>query len=148
MDGDTSKHFSHAALQLDRKEIRLVRLRASEDDAISCKLQHFMLGSNTIPEYQALSYMWGSPELCQSIFINGLVHRIPQDLHDFLTVARGRQYGGWIWIDQICIAQSDTTERNHHVSMMAEIYCGAASGIVWLGQCLSEEGALIHAFLK
>jgi len=91
--------------------------------------------------------MWGSPALSHRILLNGLGYNVPHNLHDFLMVARERKYKEWIWIDQICIAQSDTTERNHQVSIMADIYCGAASGIVWLGQCLSEEAALIHDFL-
>jgi hypothetical protein len=39
----------------------------------------------------------------------------------------------WLWIDQLCIDQSHTAERNHQVTMMAEIYAKACGVIVWLG---------------
>jgi hypothetical protein len=41
-----------------------------------------------------------------------------------------RQY---IWIDQICIDQSNPEERNHQVRMMAQIYKDCDSMIIWLG---------------
>lgn len=36
------------------------------------------------------------------------------------------------WIDQICIDQSRTNERNHQVKIMSSIYTSAESVIIWL----------------
>jgi hypothetical protein len=41
-----------------------------------------------------------------------------------------------MWIDQLCINQEDTPERNDQVSIMGKIYRGAAQVIVWLDQLL------------
>jgi hypothetical protein len=37
------------------------------------------------------------------------------------------------WIDQLCIDQTATEEKNHQVQMMGQIYAGAEQGISWLG---------------
>jgi hypothetical protein len=38
-----------------------------------------------------------------------------------------------LWVDQLCIDQGTTGERNHQVQMMAEIYRQASYVYVWLG---------------
>lgn len=46
----------------------------------------------------------------------------------------------YIWIDQICIDQSNVLERNHQVALMSKIYSRCQSVIMWLndkdGVCL------------
>lgn len=39
----------------------------------------------------------------------------------------------YLWIDQICINQTDTLERNHQVGSMRNIYRGAIRTVIWLG---------------
>jgi len=39
----------------------------------------------------------------------------------------------WFWIDQICIDQSTTNERNHQVRLMSRIFSQAYQVLVWLG---------------
>ncbi|EEU42374.1 uncharacterized protein NECHADRAFT_79878 [Fusarium vanettenii 77-13-4] len=39
-----------------------------------------------------------------------------------------------IWVDAVCIDQNSVLERNHQVSIMADIYRNAARTIVWLGE--------------
>jgi hypothetical protein len=43
-------------------------------------------------------------------------------------------YTGEMWIDQISIDQQDVEEKNHQVSMMADIYEHAETVIAWLGE--------------
>ncbi|KAI0098139.1 heterokaryon incompatibility protein-domain-containing protein, partial [Nemania sp. FL0031] len=40
---------------------------------------------------------------------------------------------GYIWVDQLCINQKDTKERNSQVSLMGRIYRQANVVVVWLG---------------
>jgi hypothetical protein len=53
----------------------------------------------------------------------------------------------YFWIDQLCIQQSDSSERNHQVMMMGEIYQKSKEVLVWLGTnvSLSHIDNLIHA---
>jgi hypothetical protein len=39
----------------------------------------------------------------------------------------------WIWIDALCIDQSNAIERNHQVKQMGDIFAGAVKVIAWLG---------------
>lgn len=43
-------------------------------------------------------------------------------------------YNAYIWVDQICIDQSNTVERNAQVSLMGQIYARARNVIAWLGR--------------
>ena len=87
--------------------------------------------AGTTPEYTALSYTWGA-ELPQfDILINNRLFAIRQNLMDFLLEMRRQGEAAWFWIDQICINQSDTSERNHQVSQMARIYSGTRWVYAW-----------------
>jgi hypothetical protein len=41
---------------------------------------------------------------------------------------------GYIWIDQICINQSDIKERGQQVTLMGQIYSSCSVVLVWLGE--------------
>jgi hypothetical protein len=47
-----------------------------------------------------------------------------------------------IWIDLICIDQSNDTERGHQVALMGQIYRKAQRTIAWLGH---DDGTVRHA---
>jgi hypothetical protein len=63
-------------------------------------------------------------------------------------VARQCNYGYWLWIDQICIAQSNIAERNGQVALMATIYTHASMGLVWLGKHPSDGPGLVYDYLE
>lgn len=89
------------------------------------------------PRYRALSYTWASPAGIDTgtsaITIDGKVFQISHNLHTFLQVLQAEQDSEWYFIDQICIDQANTSERNHQVQQMSYIYAGAASVHAWLG---------------
>ena len=41
--------------------------------------------------------------------------------------------GVWLWIDALCIDQTNIPERNDQVTRMRDLYAGAAKIIIWLG---------------
>lgn len=49
----------------------------------------------------------------------------------------------YLWIDQICINQSDAKEKNHQVKRMALIFEQAGQVIVWLGRGVGGRGDLL-----
>lgn len=107
---------------------------------VACEIRHFSLDSDDMPAYHALSYTWGPPQPAHIITIDGGNFHVRANLHNFLVEAQRRSFQNWIWIDQICIAQENTSERNHQVSMMADIYRGAARVVIWLGDPVREHG--------
>jgi hypothetical protein len=50
-----------------------------------------------------------------------------------------------LWIDFICINQSDVLEKNHQVKRMGEIYSNASRVVAWLGEADSSSGPLFTA---
>jgi hypothetical protein len=99
-----------------------------------------------ILDYEALSYTWGDPKPAQTAFVvpgDGYGERLPGtslilDIGSNLACAlrhfRNTSSSRILWIDAICINQSNITERNEQVLRMKDIYKYAALVLVWLGE--------------
>ncbi|KAG8157264.1 hypothetical protein KVR01_012972 [Diaporthe batatas] len=112
--------------------------------------------------YEALSYTWGNPELCEEIAVAEEHQTHPQqssprrhpeksDKRAIAKLSRPRQLTvrqslaevlrhvrypsepRTMWIDAICINQNDTNERNNQVKRMGDIYHFAQRVVAWLG---------------
>lgn len=98
--------------------IRLLRiLPTSTEQEVQCEIR----SGTTAEHYICLSYCWGGIDLC-SITLNGLPTKIWRNLYHFLREATRRGINHWLWIDALCINQSNVAERNHQVKHMASIY--------------------------
>lgn len=129
-------HFQHVSLKDPSREIRLVKLHParSEQEPIKCQLQTVNEDETT---YEALSYAWGDSTARHEILIEdkrffvatNLFHALRNLRHisDYSTSKRV------LWIDAICIDQTNGLERNQQVQRMASIYKSAAQVAVWLG---------------
>lgn len=85
------------------------------------------------PKYKALSYTWGSPDVTKVIKLNGQTFKARNNLWDALVHLRDEFEERTLWIDAICIDQSNVHERNQQVSLMSYIYTRAEKVVVWLG---------------
>ncbi|XXH01884.1 hypothetical protein Hte_008246 [Hypoxylon texense] len=86
--------------------------------------------------YTALSYTWDeahTPEDVREIQVNRQPFFIRTNLYNFLERASRSMAGRFIYIDAICIDQSDSSEKGLQVQMMTEIYSQASKVVVWLG---------------
>jgi hypothetical protein len=112
--------------------IRLLTLYAGQhEDDITCTLQTVLLCSS--PIYEALSYAWGSPDLTQSITVDGKTLKVTNNLAVVLRYLRKSDEDVVLWVDAICINQKDVGERTHQVRMMGDIFRRCKSVYVWLG---------------
>ncbi|KAE9977193.1 hypothetical protein EG328_002158 [Venturia inaequalis] len=123
------------------QEIRLVELLPGEfDDELRCNTIHTNLASQEEHDYQAISYTWatehGSAELCQHVRCgpNRLFLPISENCANVLRRVRHRGLLRLIWIDMICIDQTNLGERNHQVALMSIIYSKASRVLIYLGQ--------------
>jgi hypothetical protein len=94
-------------------------------------------------EYEALSYVWGDKSVRKNIIVNGRSLGITTNLHAALLRLRYRSTSRLLWIDAICINQTDIEERAAQVERMATIYALAECVLVWLGP---EQNRSNHAF--
>ena len=91
---------------------------------------------NLTPGYVALSYTWGDPSQTQSIEVNGVKIQVTMNLEAALRALRKislMRQGCALWVDSVCIDQSNTAERNEQVGRMRDIYKNAKSVVIWVG---------------
>ncbi|PQE07254.1 hypothetical protein CJF31_00004949 [Rutstroemia sp. NJR-2017a BVV2] len=121
--------------ELHPKEIRLVKLLKGQwSEKIRCELVQAPLASR--PSYKALSYAWGSPRATQPILLNGYLYHVTLNLESALRRLRRTNSDLTLWIDALCINQSNNLERTKQVSLMHDIYSNAKEVIVYLGEVL------------
>jgi hypothetical protein len=131
-----------------KSSIRLLALQPGHrHDTIICQLKETTLDSS-VNQYDALSYVWGAPggEL-RSIQVNDGRLDIGSSLHCALQYLRYPDRQRVLWVDAICIDQSNTPERNTQVPIMREVYQNAASTVCFLGPTLKRTRAL-YAMLE
>jgi hypothetical protein len=87
------------------------------------------------PSYSALSYVWGEEPKLHPITINNQVTGIQPNLFNALQRIRDLQTRQFcIWVDSLCINQSDDIEKNEQIGRMSQIYFKADAVFVWLGE--------------
>ncbi|KAK4251198.1 hypothetical protein C7999DRAFT_37810 [Corynascus novoguineensis] len=99
-----------------------------ESAPIQCQLFDYTLldsGKGT-HLYEALSYVWGSEEKPHSISTDKGDLLVTINLYMALKRLRDHSLDRIIWVDAICINQSDTEERNSQVQSMAKIFAKAS----------------------
>ncbi|RKL08557.1 hypothetical protein BFJ70_g16789 [Fusarium oxysporum] len=111
---------------------------SSDTDPLVCSLYASKLGE--FPPFEAISYVWGIPVKNRPITCNGKVIRITANLFDALRQVRFTNKPRTLWVDSICINQTDAEERGHQVSLMGQIYKESSCTLI----CLSVSGH-VHA---
>ncbi len=139
--------FNYHPLNELRDEIRLLtvqkvdqRLKAEHcqldhasgdgPPAICCSIEHVSLSHP--PSYKGLSYCWGDRSSPSTIHLNGTEVQITASLEDALRKL-ARDESLCLWVDALCINQSDVVERGRQVLRMGDIYRNASETICWLG---------------
>lgn len=125
-----TESFEYTSLELTGTSIRVLEVlpRTAPVQLVSCRLTHQPLNDGT---HIALSYTWGPREPKFPIEINNTLFFVRANLLNFFTHAD--VIGKLLWIDAICIDQSNTAERVRQVHLMDKIYSRAKKVIVWLG---------------
>lgn len=131
-------------------EFRLLLLEPGVAGApLKCKLvvcsRHNHVG------YEALSYAWGNLENRVEVICNSLPLLVSENLADALRHLRSPSETRVLWVDAICIDQSDTTERGHQIQLMKSIFSEARRVLVWLGpasQSTAEAFDLINRVVR
>ena len=98
---------------------------------LTCELVH---NERYWCSFEAISYEWGVPsEEDPEIIINKHAVRIRKNLYLALQQFRHGSEERILWVDAICINQSDIVEKGIAVQLMGTIYQAAAAVLVWLG---------------
>lgn len=85
------------------------------------------------PQYRALSYTWGDSRRLKPVTVNGKRMDITENLWKALFNIRDSKRVQVLWVDAICIDQSNNDEKSIQIPLMSFIYSRAREVIVWLG---------------
>lgn len=124
---------------LHSDETRFMIIEPGESsDPVRCRLFHERFSND--PIYEALSYTWGGEEKPCWLGINAgdrgsaCELSVTQNCFNALRTLRRTDRCRTMWIDAVCINQSEIPERGQQVRIMPEIYRNAKSVIVYLGE--------------
>ena len=135
--GSVSK-YQYTPLSKTKFEIRLLQLLpASSSSNVRVSIDVIPFDEVILPDYEALSYTWGSTEDQQNISIGieaSHALTVTRNLADALPYLRYQDKPRTLWIDAVSINQQDLRERSYQVQMMADIYSRARRVVVWLGK--------------
>jgi hypothetical protein len=121
-----------------RAHIRLLTLASGPED-LSGSLNIYAI--DECPKYIALSYAWGEHCQTHNIKCSGILMPLQDNLSAALQQFSQIGLLMPIWIDAICINQSDNREKSHQIPLMRQIYAQASVVYVWVGEAtrLEEE---------
>jgi hypothetical protein len=80
------------------------------------------------------------------IICNNLPFPVTANLYSALVALRSSTKPVDIWVDALCINQTDNQERSQQVRQMLNIYKNARSVIVWLGAASKNSNLAIAGF--
>jgi hypothetical protein len=132
--------------RLDSERLQLRRLSLSPGDLhdpICGALETESLGE--YPKYEALSYVWGNDMAPMSMVLGGRDIPITQNLDTALRHLRHGQLSRSLWVDAVCIDQSNVVERAEQVKLMNRIYHSASTVLVWLGPAADDSDVVMRS---
>ncbi|KAI1323033.1 heterokaryon incompatibility protein-domain-containing protein [Xylariaceae sp. FL0255] len=116
---------------LMENDVRLLRILPG-DGPIECILHQMPLAEELM--FYALSYVWGKSNERADIKLEGKSFQVTRNLHEALQYLRDRDdVDGYIWIDAICLNQSNLEEKSMQIPRMVDIYRAALAVFIWLG---------------
>ncbi|CAO2650783.1 Nn.00g020750.m01.CDS01 [Neocucurbitaria sp. VM-36] len=129
--------------QLSGSDIRLLHI---EPGVAESTLQCSLLRTSEVDAspYYALSYVWGDDPNRKLIMCNGGLVEVTTNLYSVLHEHRQRAVPMRLWVDALCIHQSDDEERTSQVRIMEESYTEADKVIIWLGEMHEHDEMAIN----
>jgi hypothetical protein len=125
--------------------LRLLTVHAGGvSEPIRCTLRTVSLHDK--PFYDALSYTWGDSAATESIEVDGYEIQVTANLEQALRHLRDTEDDLTLWVDAVCINQSDTSEKSQQVAFMGQIYRECAQVRIWLGCDSSKCGITRPSF--
>ncbi|KAF2167536.1 hypothetical protein M409DRAFT_54133 [Zasmidium cellare ATCC 36951] len=125
-----STEFSYTPIS-EPSNIRLIYLEPGHKQA-QLRTQLVEVSLDSVPQYVALSYVWGTQAAQKHILIGETVFHVRPNLYNALKRLRAKGVS-IVWADAICINQQDRDERSAQVGLMTRIYRSADKVMFYLG---------------
>jgi hypothetical protein len=163
--------FRHEPLDFEKNQIRLLQISPCAEDTVACRVEIFAhddcpsyealsyTWGDRLP-VRVIKLNDGDFEVRENLW-SFLKHVAERQItragsHDAVAnttssartdTSHGSDRSGpyysprYLWIDQICINQSATDERNHQVQLMSQIFNRASQVCTWLGEAADDSDA-------
>ncbi|KAM0426100.1 hypothetical protein ACHAPT_008731 [Fusarium lateritium] len=124
---------------LTSNEFRLICIEAAGSPEYPLRVNLEVYDLDDCPEYEAVSYTWagedGDNKLCKPIYVGPFWDCLLQTKNcwEMLRFVRPRRGIRMVWVDAICINQTNIPERSSQVANMDRIYSSCSRVIVYLG---------------
>lgn len=127
--------------------IRLFEIDLEPEGTITGKLQTAKIGGGAT--YFALSYVCGTGADDCKISVDGKVFKVKANLYNALETLRSYFRGekspkALLWIDAICIDQSDEQEKARQIRNMHDVFSRAQEVLVCLGDVSDDVGLFLR----
>ncbi|KAF2245420.1 HET-domain-containing protein [Trematosphaeria pertusa] len=114
--------------------LRVLKLHpGAHNDEIKCHLE-IVSPECSKDQYEAISYVWGDPNITTEITCNRKHVPVTVNLVDALRTFRDSDKMRTLWADALCINQKDDREKGHQVKRMGHVFENAKCVLVWLGR--------------
>jgi hypothetical protein len=134
---NTSQYTYRSLGRRKDKRIHILLLKPGPwDSPIECELHTTKI--DHAGTYEALSYVWGSPNPSAEILLHGRKHTVTPNLESALRHLRFDDRPRRLWVGALCINQAGVEERSVQVRMIADIYARAETTVSWLGEADEE----------
>lgn len=142
---DNMANQGETMLYADLPSLRSIRLLTIKPDKATAELQCELttVEFSEAPAYEALSYVWGDQEPPTEVKCNGFPVNVGPNLAAALRQIGHMDEPQVVWVDALCIDQSNLKERSHQVAFMQDIYQRAERVLMWLGE--DEDGSVSTA---
>lgn len=144
--------YSYSPLDSGLEEIRLLVVQpraqnATYDDLLRGSIRHISLKVVPPPEYETISYVWGNPQSKGFLLLDGWKITIPANAAQALRCLcwHGEARERTLWIDTICIDQTNMTERAQQVAIMNRVYQSSIHNNIYIG---ANDGTVGNAILS
>ncbi|GKZ55627.1 hypothetical protein AnigIFM49718_000706 [Aspergillus niger] len=144
---ETFSSSCYTPLDVAKEEIRILELLPGRNNQqVACKLTNVPIFGGI--KYEALSYTWGTEPENSTIRLNGYNLPVRPGLLEALLALRRREETRFLWIDAICINQSDVHEKSREVQRMRQVYAQASNVVVWLGNSSEDSDVAMDMAAK
>jgi hypothetical protein len=129
-----------------RTELRLVWVHAGDfGSPIHCDI---FTGNVVNADYEAISYTWadesGDKSKCKTITLNQTPFAVTRNCEMALQRVRRNFSYRCIWIDALCIDQTNLDERGHQVQLMPQIYSRAKTVLIYISESADGSASILR----
>lgn len=146
--GNSEDAAPYRLLDSSRREIRLLVVEpGAGDQIVTCSFQYWCIDGMAKPRYETISYVWGDGNTRATIQLQGIAKDVTASSERALRRFRYTDRSRILWIDALCINQTDKEERARQVALMDEVYSNTTRNLVWLGDdngtaAIAQDGIL------